>query len=98
MDYYDFAVTQFTIHDTRALLKDTLQLSHSASVDDPSAKVGFAFQLLNAGNASDSTLSGRVAATADHAATPRWGQRPFRRATQPPTSWTVSIARDFPRC
>ena len=33
MDYYDFAVTQFTIHDTRALHKDTLHLSHSASVD-----------------------------------------------------------------
>jgi hypothetical protein len=107
MDYYDFFVTEFTIHDTRSLHEDTLHLAYSVSVDSdvvaasllklgdfnngtyhteqyvhggassglrgvvinaPFAKVGFAFQLLNAGNVSDATLSGRVASTADQLA------------------------------
>lgn len=33
MDYYDFFVTEFTIHDTRALHNDTLHLAYSVSVD-----------------------------------------------------------------
>jgi hypothetical protein len=37
-------------------------------INDPTAKVAFMFQLLNAGNAPEGALSGRVAATADQLA------------------------------
>jgi hypothetical protein len=37
-------------------------------INDPEAKVGFAFQLLNAGNVSGDAMNGRVASTADQLA------------------------------
>jgi hypothetical protein len=107
VDIYNFIVSDFDIHDTRALHNDTLSLSLFAFVDgdmvgsrtfalgdfdsggyatvdlvpdpegtrlppivvnDPSSKVAFSFQLLNAGNVSADALTGRAASTADQMA------------------------------